>query len=90
MWGKHLGSAEGLVGFYGMALGGAGSEQPQQQVFFKEQKKCLSAAWFHAVYKNTFMYVCICLCTLVIACVGMQMWNDGNMSCWPGVEETVL
>lgn len=38
MRGKHLGSAKGFVGFYGMALAGAGSEQPQQQIFFEEQK----------------------------------------------------
>lgn len=44
MRGKHLGSAEGLVGFYETALVGAGSEQPQQQIFFRRAKKCLSAA----------------------------------------------
>lgn len=37
---------------------------------------------------HVFVYVCvysyICMCTHIIAYIEMQMWDDGNLSCWPG------
>lgn len=59
-----------------------GWEQTTLKAHFFEEQKGLSVLPSSMLFTKMYVYAYVCICTLINTGIGIQMWNDGNLSCW--------